>query len=64
MKLCSGEFETKVEDGCFGIFIKDEGDFSCDGGHTFEEVTAIHWLTKQDAQALADELLHFIQYGK
>lgn len=49
MKLDSGEFETKVEDGCFGIFTKADDYCSCNGETVWVDVTAYHWLSKADA---------------
>ena len=60
MRLNSGEFETEEDQGCFDIRITSESDCSSDGGYTFEDVTNLFSLNKTEAEALVEELQHYI----
>jgi hypothetical protein len=60
VKLKSGEFETEADGNNFVIMIMQEGDFSFDGGNTFESQLNIFDLDRENARHLRDELNEFI----
>ena len=58
MRLNSGEFETN-DDGSFEITIRQESDWSTDGGHTYENVANTYELSAENARHLITELQEF-----
>lgn len=61
MELCSGKFETGVDDGRFEITIRQETNNSVDGGYTFEPETSTYLLTERGVRMLMLELKIFIK---
>ncbi len=65
LKLNSGKFETEIdEDGDFAISIKQESDWSTDGGYTFEYVRNTFCIGRDDAKRLIDELQDYVRQDK
>ena len=62
MLLNGGEFisQTNKNNGTFEITIEQEGDWSTDGGHSFENVENVYGLSKEEAKDLRDELNQFL----
>lgn len=62
MILGDNEFETGINSGDnFYIKIKQESDWSQDGGYTFEDVLNIYELDDKTARMMINELLDYIQ---